>query len=354
VVASAAVCFSVALSLLFLVPSTARAVETLDVTIVGPDWRNVFSGPFDYTVTVSYPSTTTSFGNVKLTDILVDKTGHSLTPSPANITPLQGSTIDAAAVNGGSSCTIDTVDTVGDPNGPGVPPDPPYQTDPVGPNDPNGPNDPPGSIGVGSVIPTGHHLQRATCDLGTLAASGSKTVTITVTGRLNSFGYDQPTGVIANTATAVATATPGGIDVTATGTGLPKQSQLVRSSIEISDAEVTEGTVEGMGGTIPVVPANFFVTLVGASPYVVTVNWDALDGTASAPSDYTDGSGTLVFAPGETTKVVTILVNDDAATEGTETFSVNLTNVAAPTALAPAQPPPVADSQGVGTILDND
>ena len=43
-----------------------------------------------------------------------------------------------------------------------------------------------------------------------------------------------------------------------------------------------------------------------------------------AGTDYTPGSGTLVFAPGETEKDVVIPVIGDNATEGNETFDVDL------------------------------
>src|SRR5262249_512272 len=69
------------------------------------------------------------------------------------------------------------------------------------------------------------------------------------------------------------------------------------------------------------------------------------DGTAVAGSDYTAAGGTLTFAPGETTKTVTVAVRGDTSDEPNETFFVYLSNPSGA---------PIADGQGVGTITDDD
>ena len=64
-----------------------------------------------------------------------------------------------------------------------------------------------------------------------------------------------------------------------------------------------------------------------ASGKEVSVDWTTADGTATvAGTDYAPGAGTLVFAPGETEKVVVIPVIGDNATEGNETFDVDLSD----------------------------
>jgi hypothetical protein len=71
------------------------------------------------------------------------------------------------------------------------------------------------------------------------------------------------------------------------------------------------------------------------------VDWATTAGSATAGSDYQAASGTLTFAPGETTKTITILVNGDRLPEANETFYVNLsaaTNV----------------GQGMATIVDDE
>ena len=99
---------------------------------------------------------------------------------------------------------------------------------------------------------------------------------------------------------------------------------------------------EGNSGTGA---ATFTVTLAPVSGRPVTVDYATAPGSASSPSDYAANSGTLTFAPGETTKTVPVLVNGDLSFEGDETFYVNLTN--APDAT-------LVDPQGIGTIIDDD
>ncbi len=48
----------------------------------------------------------------------------------------------------------------------------------------------------------------------------------------------------------------------------------------------------------------FTVTLDRPSTGTVTLNYATANGTATAGSDYVAGSGTLTFAPGETSKTI--------------------------------------------------
>jgi hypothetical protein len=77
----------------------------------------------------------------------------------------------------------------------------------------------------------------------------------------------------------------------------------------------------------------------------VTVNYATANGTATAGSDYNATSGTLTFAPGVTTQTITVQVRGDTTPEANETFAVNLSGASNAT---------IADSQGVGTIINND
>jgi autotransporter-associated beta strand protein len=87
--------------------------------------------------------------------------------------------------------------------------------------------------------------------------------------------------------------------------------------------------------------ATFHVTLSSASAQTITVNFATADGTAAAPGDYTPLNGTVTFAPGETAKTVAVAVKADAGSEGTETFSLNLSS---PSNVA------IADGTGVATV----
>ena len=101
---------------------------------------------------------------------------------------------------------------------------------------------------------------------------------------------------------------------------------------------------EGNSGTTPFV---FTVSLSAASGETTTVGYSTANGTATtADNDYVATSGTLTFAPDQTTQTITVLVNGDTTFENDETFNVNLTNPSS-NATPPANP-------GVGTITNDD
>src|SRR5206468_2115998 len=89
----------------------------------------------------------------------------------------------------------------------------------------------------------------------------------------------------------------------------------------------------------------FTVTLSAASVQTITVDYATADGAALVGSDYQSASGTLSFAPGQTSKTVTVLVNGDTTFETDETFFVNL---------AGAVNASIATAQSTGTILNDD
>ncbi|MCE9517064.1 MAG: cellulase family glycosylhydrolase, partial [Mycobacterium sp.] len=72
--------------------------------------------------------------------------------------------------------------------------------------------------------------------------------------------------------------------------------------------------------------AAFTVSLSKASTSPITVGYTTSNGTATAGSDYIASSGTLTFAPGETSRTIAIIVNGDATAEARETFTVTLSN----------------------------
>ena len=109
-------------------------------------------------------------------------------------------------------------------------------------------------------------------------------------------------------------------------------------TLSISDVTLAEGNT----GTTN---ATFTVTLSASSAQQVTVAYATANGTATAGSDYTAKSGTLTFAPGVTTQPIAVAVTGDTAIEANETFFVNLTTPVNAT---------IADSQGVGTITNDD
>ncbi len=68
------------------------------------------------------------------------------------------------------------------------------------------------------------------------------------------------------------------------------------------------------------------VSLASASDQQVTVVYNTANGTAIAGTDYTSASSTLTFAPGETSKLITVALIGDSTVESNETFTINLTN----------------------------
>jgi subtilisin family serine protease len=94
-----------------------------------------------------------------------------------------------------------------------------------------------------------------------------------------------------------------------------------RPYLYIGDARVREGDA----GTVNAV---FDVVLSEASPQTITVKYATADGTAVAPADYAAASGVLTFAPGETWRPVTVLVNGEKKSEPLERFFVGLSDAA--------------------------
>jgi hypothetical protein len=127
----------------------------------------------------------------------------------------------------------------------------------------------------------------------------------------------------------------------------PKQAQTVGTIVnddsvpKISITDVT--ATEGNSGTKQF---NFTVTLSNATYQTVQVKYKTDPGTATAGTDYVSKSlATLPFAPGVTTRTITVLVKGDTASEGDETFFLNLS--------APVNAT-IADGQGLGTITNDD
>lgn len=90
---------------------------------------------------------------------------------------------------------------------------------------------------------------------------------------------------------------------------------------------ITGGSVvEGNSGTRQLA---FTVALSAAAPATVTVNFSTANGTATAGSDYASQSGTLAFAPGETSKTILVDVIGDTVVEANETFTIALSGASA-------------------------
>ncbi len=91
----------------------------------------------------------------------------------------------------------------------------------------------------------------------------------------------------------------------------------------------------------------FTVTLSAAYDQPVTMSFKTTDGTAkTSDKDYVAKSGTLTFAPGETTKTITIVVNSDNKREANEIFYLDLYGLSSNALFT--------KNRGVGTIVNDD
>jgi fibronectin-binding autotransporter adhesin len=122
------------------------------------------------------------------------------------------------------------------------------------------------------------------------------------------------------------------------GSGAPALV-LVANGVSIGNATVAEGAA----GTPAV--ATFTIAMGQAAPATASVAWATHDGTAAAGSDYTAGSGTVTFTPGQVSKTVSVPIAGDSDVEPDETFTVALSNPAGTR---------IAGSPGTGTITNDD
>ncbi|NDJ17348.1 Calx-beta domain-containing protein [Myxacorys almedinensis] len=113
----------------------------------------------------------------------------------------------------------------------------------------------------------------------------------------------------------------------------------------IAIANITSPTVtEGDSGTTDY---QFEVSLSNPTSDPVTVTYATTDGSAKASdSDYTPASQTLTFAPGETSKIVTINGIGDTKFEQDETFFVTLSNASSNAS--------ISTTSATGTIKNDD
>ncbi|MGH2641642.1 MAG: Calx-beta domain-containing protein [Actinomycetota bacterium] len=109
-------------------------------------------------------------------------------------------------------------------------------------------------------------------------------------------------------------------------------------TLSANDVSVTEGNA----GTTT---ATFTVSLSAASGKTITADWSTADGSAAQPADYTIGSGSLTFVPGDTSETLTVTVIGDVLDEAGETFTVTVSNPSNAT---------IGDGSATGTVTDDD
>jgi hypothetical protein len=110
--------------------------------------------------------------------------------------------------------------------------------------------------------------------------------------------------------------------------------------ITISDVSKAEGKNKSSTSF------TFTVSLSAAYSQPVTVSYRTVNGTASSKDDYDATSGTVTFAPGQTTKTITIQVKGDNKRESSETFYIDLFGLSSNALFT--------KNRGIGTILNDD
>jgi hypothetical protein len=134
-------------------------------------------------------------------------------------------------------------------------------------------------------------------------------------------------------------APPGRYGVTVIANGIASaEFQTDIPGLQISDVSELEGDI-GLTDFV-------FTVTQSANAKSATVEYATADGSATvADNDYVAQSGTLTFAPGQTSQQITIEVVGDTTAEPDETFFVNLSD---------PQGASLVRAQGVGTILNDD
>lgn len=121
------------------------------------------------------------------------------------------------------------------------------------------------------------------------------------------------------------------------------QGTIVDDEPRISISDVSRA--EGKRGQTTLFTFN--VTLSAAYDQAVTMSYRTVNGTATAGSgDYVAKTGTLTFAPGETSKTITIEVKGDSKREANETFYLDLFGNSINSLFT--------KNRGIGTILNDD
>ena len=168
--------------------------------------------------------------------------------------------------------------------------------------------------------------------------AGSTSASITLTGINNAIDENDKTLVI---------------DIAGVVDGIEDGSQSIALSVTDDDAapSFSVGDISVAEGDSGTVALKYTVTLSSSSGKEVTIDYATEDGTATADlaspalGDYIATSGTLNFAPGDTSKEVTVLVNGDYTSEPNETVLLKLSN---------GSNTSNTTAQAIGTILNDD
>ncbi|MDH6082323.1 Ig-like domain-containing protein, partial [Umezakia ovalisporum] len=124
-----------------------------------------------------------------------------------------------------------------------------------------------------------------------------------------------------------------------------------RGTIENDDASlaIAPASAIRLEGNEGLTPFTFTVTRTGDTTGIISANW-VVTGTGDNPANAQDfgetfPSGTVTFAPGETSQVITVNVTGDRVVEPNETFRVTLSG---------ATNASITTANAIGTVLNDD
>ncbi|WP_445169729.1 Calx-beta domain-containing protein [Mycolicibacterium sp. Dal123E01] len=177
------------------------------------------------------------------------------------------------------------------------------------------------------------------------ASSGTVTFAPGVVSQVINVGVLGDAAVESDETFTVVLSTPAGATIrraTATGT-ISNDDATENPGPTLPTVSIAGGTVaEGNTGTSPL---TFTLTLSKASATAITLTYTTTNGTATAGQDYTARTGTVTFAPGSLSQVITVNVKGDTDVEPDETVTVTLSNPSGAT---------IATASAVGTITGDD
>ena len=164
------------------------------------------------------------------------------------------------------------------------------------------------SVETGDTAISGTDFTAASETLTFAAGETSKTVTVATTGDELAEGNETFTLTLSNPANATLSTTA------ATATGTIEDDDQPTVGFENESIFIVEETGEAV----------FKVKLDKTSTVPITVDWATEADSAEADVDYTEASGTLTFAAGDTEETITVAILDEDLLEGLDVFTVRL------------------------------
>ena len=232
---------------------------------------------------------------------------------------------------------------------------------------PVAPGTPVVSIGDGSVT-EGHTGTQSASFTVTLSMAASQPVTVSYSTANGSAAAGSDYQPVSGTVTFAAGQTSKTIAVPVNGDRDGELNETFTVNVGVGAGNAMLGDAQGVGTIVddePRVDINsvtksegnsgttqfvFTVSLSTASSAAVSLNFATANGSAKSPDDYAATSGSLSFAPGQTSKTIAVAVKGDRTFEWQEVFYVNLSGASG--ALIPQSWG--VNIQGTGVIRNDD